>query len=272
VALTLPLSLCLDRQRPHYDPSGSSDLEDLLARHSFSATDIGRAEKLIALCARLHLGKYGLCTPRPGTFAPGYALALGQVDDDASLRLGTRSVGNNLALLQAVREAVGPDVTILYRSHPDVRAGLRRGTVPSGALDHIGIVETELPTASLLAQASSVHVMTSLAGFEALMRQKEVHCYGWPFYSGWGLTTDHDPVSPLGARRSRRLTLAEAVSGAYDLYPLYIDPITRLPCDVFTAAHRIATGHVGPGVSMPLRLAWLLARRCGLFEGLVPSP
>jgi capsular polysaccharide export protein len=62
-----------------------------------------------------------------------------------------------------------------------------------------------------------VHVMTSLAGFEALLRGKKVFCYGLPFYAGWGLTSDAVPHP----RRTRRLTLDELVAGALIEYPLY---------------------------------------------------
>ena len=48
-----------------------------------------------------------------------------------------------------------------------------------------------------------VHTMTSLGGFEALLREKKVHCYGLPFYSNWGLTVDHLSLN----RRSRKLSL-----------------------------------------------------------------
>ncbi|MEZ5684748.1 MAG: hypothetical protein R3D78_02115 [Paracoccaceae bacterium] len=35
-----------------------------------------------------------------------------------------------------------------------------------------------------------VWTMTSLLGFEALLRGKSVTCAGMPFYAGWGLTRD----------------------------------------------------------------------------------
>lgn len=35
-----------------------------------------------------------------------------------------------------------------------------------------------------------LHTITSLSGFEALIRGIPVHCYGLPFYAGWGLTRD----------------------------------------------------------------------------------
>jgi capsular polysaccharide export protein len=59
--------------------------------------------------------------------------------------------------------------------------------------------------------------MTSLVGFEALLRRLTVVVYGKPFYAGWGLTQDRKPIS----RRIRRLTLDELVAAALLLYPRY---------------------------------------------------
>ena len=67
--------------------------------------------------------------------------------------------------------------------------------------------------------------MTSLAGFEALLRGLRVVVYGRPFYAGWGLTTDLPAFD-----RGRRLTLDQLVAAALILYPRYLDPLTRLPC------------------------------------------
>jgi capsular polysaccharide export protein len=61
--------------------------------------------------------------------------------------------------------------------------------------------------------------MTSLVGFEALMRGKKVTTYGIPFYAGWGLTNDR-----VNSKRSRVLSLDELVSATLLLYPKYIDP------------------------------------------------
>lgn len=75
--------------------------------------------------------------------------------------------------------------------------------------------------ADLLGKVDEVHCMTSLAGFEALLRQKTVVCYGKPFYAGWGLTKD---VFELPQRR-RQLSLDEMVAGTLILYPKYISHI-----------------------------------------------
>ena len=75
----------------------------------------------------------------------------------------------------------------------------------------------------LLDCVDEVHVLTSLAGFEALLRGRRVETYGQPFYSGWGLTTDHCPV----ARRKRILDLDELVAGTLILYPTYVSLKSR---------------------------------------------
>jgi capsular polysaccharide export protein len=59
--------------------------------------------------------------------------------------------------------------------------------------------------------------MTSLVGFEALLRGIAVVTHGRPFYAGWGLTDDQCPCS----RRSRKLTLVQLVAGALLRYPRY---------------------------------------------------
>src|SRR5207248_8265212 len=124
------------------------------------------------------------------------------VESDASLRLGAPSLRTNIGLVRAVREA-NPDSYLLYKPHPDVAAGLRaRGEGERQVRDCCDEVLTEIAMGRLLEQVDEVHVLTSLAGFEALLRGKFVVCHGLPFYAGWGLTQDVEPV----ARRRRRLT------------------------------------------------------------------
>jgi capsular polysaccharide export protein len=83
-------------------------------------------------------------------------------------------------------------------------------------------VVTDSAMGELLAAVDEVHVLTSLTGFEALLRDKKVTCYGQPFYAGWGLTYDLIPHP----RRTRRLTLDELVTGTLILYPTYVSRTT----------------------------------------------
>jgi len=146
-------------------------------------------------------------------------LVTGQVESDAALRFGASRVRTNLALLQAVRRE-HPQAYIVYKPHPDVVARLRRAASDRRALrarDYdLALPHADL--AQLLTQVDEVHVMTSLAGFEALLRGRRVTCHGQPFYAGWGLTIDRCP----SARRRRCLSLDQLVAGALILYPTYI--------------------------------------------------
>ena len=75
---------------------------------------------------------------------------------------------------------------------------------------------------SLLDTVDEVHVLTSLTGFEALLRGKRVVTYGQPFFAGWGLTQDMAPPT----RRTRRLQLDELVAGVLIEYPTYVSRTT----------------------------------------------
>jgi capsular polysaccharide export protein len=117
-------------------------------------------------------------------------LVPGQVEDDASILTAAGHIKTNLALLTAVRCA-NPDAILLYKPHPDVEAGLRRGVVSdrqSAVLADRAL--TNINPGTLLTQVDEVWTMTSLLGFEALLRNKRVVTYGAPFYAGCGLTHD----------------------------------------------------------------------------------
>ncbi len=163
-------------------------------------------------------------------------LVPGQVADDLSVRLGGGAIQSNLALLQAVRGAA-PDAHILYKPHPDVDAGHRQGAIPDAQVLEIadGIVRG-VPMAALISAVQEVHTLTSLTGFEALLRGRTVTCWGQPFYSGWGLTRDMAPM----LRRTRQLTLPELAAGVLLLYPRYLDPVTGMPCPAEVLLDRLS--------------------------------
>src|SRR5690606_23020113 len=85
-----------------------------------------------------------------------------------------------------------------------------------------------------------LHTMTSLAGFDALLRSKPVTTHGLPFYAGWGLT--HDKAADADAtlrRRGRHLSLDELVAGTLLRYPLYWDPVLRGFTSAIAVAHHL---------------------------------
>jgi len=254
--LHLPLSVAVDRRGVHYDPARPSDLERLLELIDPAPELLDRARELRAMLVAGNVAKYG--SARGGPVPPRIAdrrlvLVPGQVSDDQSVRRGGGAVAGNLDLLARVR-AVEPDAEIWFRPHPDVDAGHRRGAAPdAAALRHADRVVRGQALPDLLEEVDAVHVLTSLTGFEALLRGREVITHGVPFFAGWGLTRD---LAPTPARRTRRLSLDELVAGALILYPRYLDPVTELPCEVEQLVQRFLSQPV-PRETLVTRLrAW----------------
>jgi capsular polysaccharide export protein len=226
--LTRPISWVLDTCGIYYDARTPSDMEVLLQTTVFSASLKQRARVLRQQVVQSGLSKYnlgGASWNRPAA-ARVVVLVIGQVETDASIVTGALDVRSNMALLQAVR-AARPDAWVVYKPHPDVVAGLRRrGRQEDQAAQWADEVLTQGSPAQLFALVDEVHVMTSLTGFEALLRHKPVFCYGQPFYAGWGLTQDRHPHP----RRTRRLALDELVAGALLIYPVYASCQSRQRC------------------------------------------
>jgi capsular polysaccharide export protein len=267
-----PASLVFDGGGMYYDPRSRSDLENLLAGAEFAPALIERAGRLMAQLVAHGVTKYNLAGQAPLIDMPAGVrriLVPGQVEDDLSVLFGGGEIRTNLALLERAR-AANPDAFILYKPHPDVLAGHRKGAVPEAlARRFADSVVRDVSTAALLAGIDEVHTMTSLAGFEALLRRRQVTVYGRPFYAGWGLTADR-----LAIDRGRRLTLEELVAGALILYPRYLDPVTRLPCGPEVIIERLDQPELWrPGLLVQARrLQGVLARRLSdLRASLLPN-
>jgi len=223
--LIRPVSWVMDGGGMYFDATAPSDLEVLLQNEVFGEALCARAKLLRERIVAAGLTKYNVGAAhwqRPAD-ASAVILVPGQVETDASIAYGAPGIRRNIDLLRAVREA-NPAAYVLYKPHPDVLAKLRaEGQGEANALRWCDEVVIDAAMGDLLQQVDAVHVLTSLAGFEALLRGKAVTCYGQPFYAGWGLTAD---VIPL-ARRSRRLALDELVAVALILYPVYLSRVTN---------------------------------------------
>ena len=235
-----PHSIILDWSGLHLDPTRPSDLEALIATPIDNPVLIARAERLMRDLVDAGISKYasgGRNFERP---VQGRRLVLvtGQVEDDLSVRLGGGDVQGNLDLIRRAR-AAEPDAHLLFKPHPDVDAGHRRGRISDAqALEFADAIVRDVPMASLLDSVDAVHVLTSLAGFEALIRGCEVVTHGQPFYAGWGLTRDLAP--PIERRWGRIVTKAQLVAATLILYPRYLDPVTKLPCPPEILVERLA--------------------------------
>lgn len=263
--LVPPLSLVTDDLGIYYDPTRESRLERLI-RMPMPPGGTARAEALSGHLIAARLSKYNLSGALPD-LPPGHRILVpGQVEDDASIRLGASQVCTNLALLQAVR-AENPDAILVFKPHPDVEAGLRAGALGADQLSGLAdVTASHADPITLIEACDEVWTMTSLLGFEALLRGKPVTCLGAPFYAGWGLTRD---MGPVPSRRLRapdghplpRVTLQALTHAALIAYPRYHDPVSGLPCPPEVAVERLASGTV-PRAGLSLRL---LAKLQGAF-------
>lgn len=237
--LVAPLSLALDDLGLYYDPSRPSRLETLITkRASLRPDQEHRAERLIAYLTQHKLSKYNLSGDLPDLPEGHKILVPGQVEDDASIRLGCSVINTNLALLAETRRQ-NPDAVILYKPHPDVDSGLRPGAIGDAALQYADMILPHTNPATLLAHVNAVWTMTSAMGFEALLRNIPTTTLGAPFYTGWGLTKHLGTPLP---RRSARPTLAGLAHAALIDYPRYHDPVTNAPAPVEVIAERLANG------------------------------
>lgn len=243
-ALVAPVSLALDDLGIYYDPTRESRLERFIAQNAvLSDRKRVRAAAVRLAITGLGLSKYNLKTTGQVDLPEGRHLVLvpGQVEDDQSILKGTTSVANNLALLQQARLRF-PDSFILYKPHPDVLAGLRDGGQAVAEIAQVAdLVVAQADISALLDRVDCVATMTSLTGFEALLRGKSVVCYGAPFYAGWGLTED---LGDIPERRTAQVTIEGLIHAALVDYPLYWDPVSGRPCGVETVLGRFASGQV----------------------------
>lgn len=253
--LVPPSSIVVDPRGIHFDPSVPSELETILSETQFATRLLERARALRTTIVAAGISKYAAGADAPIPERQGgrrLVLVPGQVEDDMSVLAGGGGLRSNLELLRRAR-VLEPDAEIWFRPHPDVDAGHRKGAVPDAeALKVADQIARGPGMAALLDAVDGVHVLTSLTGFEALLRGRDVTCHGTPFYAGWGLTRD---LGETPDRRTRRLSLDELVAGVLILYPRYLDPVTGLPCLPETLIGRMATD------ATPNRLSWIAPLR-----------
>lgn len=239
------LSAVLDDQGIYYDPTQPSRLETLIQTGRPDAAARQRARALIARIVTDGISKYnqaGEPAPDWRTQAEGRdrILVVGQVENDRSILVGCDSPSTNAGLIAAVRQK-HPDAFLIWRAHPDVVAGNRPGAVAPAVLEQVDALADGLSISACFDACDTVATLTSLTGFEALLRGRRVMTFGRPFYAGWGLTEDALSIP----RRRHRPDLEALVHAVLLAYPLYVTP-NGLPCEVedlldLLAAQPVAT-------------------------------
>jgi capsule polysaccharide export protein KpsC/LpsZ len=226
------VSILLDDRGAYYDATRSNRLEKLLAsKHRFKSEERGRAGRCIRRIVEYRLSKYNHAPDRPLPYPPNSVLVVDQRKGDLSVCLGLADESSfREMLLTACRE--NPESTILVKRHPDAMSGGKRSYFSNetlaefGSLPNVRLVDFETNPHALFDCCSKVYVVSSGMGFEALLRGLPVHCFGMPFYAGWGLTTDRISVP----RRKRKRRLTELFYAACILHSRYYDPVQQRPC------------------------------------------
>ena len=228
-----PLSLVVDHTGIYYDAGEPSDLENLLNASGWETPELmASARHAMRDIIRSNLSKYNHAPDAPaglwGETPSPRVLVLDQTDGDASVTLGGADETTFQAMLEEALTAY-PLAHIRVKTHPDVIAGKKCGYLADYAAGRgVRVIATDYAPLSLLAGADVVYTVTSQMGFEALMLGKEVHCFGMPFYAGWGLTKDRQTC----ARRKQQRSLEEVFAAAYLLYARYVNPIRGERCDI----------------------------------------
>ena len=262
-----PMSLVCDDLAIYYDPGHPSRLEKWIeARAELRPDQAARAQSLITALTSKGLSKYNLSGAADLSDLPEgkRILVPGQVEDDASIQTGTEAVCTNIALLEAAR-AANPDAVILYKPHPDVEAGLRLGAADASSL--ADRVLQRCDPIAVLENVDEVWTMTSLLGFEALLRGKRVITLGAPFYAGWGVSVDRGDVPP---RRRAEVGLEGLAHAVLIDYPRYFDPKTGLACPAEVVVDRLASGDLprpGAGNRLLSKVQGVLASQSHLWRG-----
>ncbi len=212
-----PLGLILDDLGVHFDSGQPSRLEMILATHPLNdAALLARAEEGIARLGAAELSKYNTHDPADAVPEPGYVLVVDQTAGDASIRHGSASKATFAQMLAAAR-AGHPGKRIIIKTHPETQGGYRAG--------HFTTAQGDLLTAAvspwrLLAGAAAVYTVSSQLGWEAVLAGHRPVVFGQPWYAGWGVTEDWQPV----ARRVRRLSPVQMFAAAMILMPIWYDP------------------------------------------------
>ncbi|RKR04252.1 capsular polysaccharide export protein [Kushneria sinocarnis] len=220
-----PYSLCFDKTGIYFDATQPSDLENLLNNYDFDSDPelLKRAEKCIQTIVENDITKYNeaitnLAATLYGPKLGKRVLVIGQVEDDQSIQFGCdRPFTNNDLVRLASKE--NPEAQIIYKIHPDVLVGKREGlSNPDDVMGICNIISERMSLNDALTGVDRVYTISSLAGFESLLRGVAVTTVGCPFYAGWGITNDKQK-SP---RRNRNLTIINVFSASYILYPRYM--------------------------------------------------
>lgn len=189
-----PLSIVMDSQAPYFDTTRPNDLTDLIANFDFTQDgyDEALAQEVLDYYVSHRVSKYNHqpyvdVVPIYGIKNKNRILVLGQVSHDDSLKYGG---GIGINLLDVVNKAIeeNPNAQIIVKPHPMTLDDFSMINALT-KLDCL-ILTQSIHLVDAFETIDHVYTITSLGGFEALLRGKKVTVLGRPFYHDWTETSE----------------------------------------------------------------------------------
>ncbi|MGP9556444.1 capsular polysaccharide export protein, LipB/KpsS family [Psychrobacter sp. AOP7-A1-24] len=196
-----PLSIVMDSQAPYFDTTRPNDLTDLIASFAFEQNgyDETLAQEMLDYYVSHRVSKYNHqpyvnVVPIYGIKSKKRILVLGQVPHDDSLKYGG---GEGITLLDVVNQAIeeNPDTQIIVKPHPMTLDDLSTINTLTD-LDCL-ILTQSIHLVDALETIDHVYTITSLGGFEALLRGKKVTVLGQPFYKDLCISDENSNTPSL---------------------------------------------------------------------------
>lgn len=162
-------------------------------------------------------------------FTPGGRKRIVIIEQSRKTKLELRKVfAAEETFLQMVRDAKEqhPGAAFFLLQPPSVLSGKKKGYLKKFAQENgIQIISEQVSSFSILAQADEVYTVSAKIGIDAVLLGKTVHCYGMPYYAGWGLTKD----KVICVRRNIKVKREELFAALCLFFTRYLHPITKEP-------------------------------------------
>lgn len=219
-----PRSICFDNSSIYFNAEEESDLEKIIKNKNnfLNKKILSDAKRYRDLFIKNEITKYNVSTTckadklYKNKHNQLRILCVGQCEKDASIAYGSPIVKTNLDLCKIARKE-NPSAQIIFKQHPDE---IDKIEITNLISKYCNIIITEsMSINDSLRDVDIVYTISSLFGFEALIRNVKVRTLGIPFYAGYGLTSDY----VICKRRNISLNLDEIFALVYLVYPIYIN-------------------------------------------------
>jgi len=220
-----PFSFFVDTKNHPYDATSPSVLERVLTQHDFHKNPRWLPfAKMMRYVLLQNIGIQG--EPQASAvFAPEQEkiIVFGQCEFDLALRFET---GQSLKLDELIDTVISrhPEAKIYYLpalQELSARSFSEKLTVLKES--DIEVLDPHQSWGITLLQCQQAYTISSTMGLYALMAGIELTTMGQPFYAGWGMSIDEQPIT----RRQRQLTIDELIAGVLIVYSRYHDPVSQ---------------------------------------------